>query len=135
MHDYLVALVSLAYAFCASFGLYYHQKVQPIKIKNHGYKATSFARYGLDQVRTTLRSTTSKPVPSWPLLRQLFKWLKRQLAQNQLTILGSPKVVMIDCNESPQIEFICLSIFLENDRLRRTSLEQRWSNVQKNRST
>lgn len=84
----LVALVSLAYAFCASFGLYYHQKVQSIKIKKHGYKANSFARYGLNQVRIILRESESTPAKSWPLLKQLFKWLKRQLAQNQATILA-----------------------------------------------
>jgi hypothetical protein len=84
----LVALVSLAYAFCASLGLYYHQNVQSIQLKKHGYKATSFARYGLTQVRSILRSPAGKPAPSWPLLRQLFKWLKRQLSQNQPTILA-----------------------------------------------
>ncbi len=84
----LVALVSLAYACCASFGLYYHQKVQSIKKKKHGYKANSFARYGLNQLRTILRASTTKPVAGWPLLERLFKWLKRQLAQNQPTILA-----------------------------------------------
>ncbi len=84
----LVALVSLAYAFCASFGLYYHQKVQPIKRKKHGYKANSFARYGLDQIRIILREPTSGLAISWPLLKRLFNWLKHQLAQNQTTILA-----------------------------------------------
>ena len=51
----LVGLVSLAYAFCVNVGLYYHEKVQPIKTKNHGYKANSFARYGLNQLRALLR--------------------------------------------------------------------------------
>ena len=84
----LVALVSMGYAFCAGFGLYYHQKVQPIKRKKHGYKANSVARYGLNQVRTILRSSSRKPASSWPLLRRLFKWLKGQLTQNQPTILA-----------------------------------------------
>ena len=84
----LVALVSLAYAFCASFGLYYHQKVQSIKKKNHGYKANSFARYGLNLLRIVLRSSPTKPASGWVLLRQLLLWLKRQLAQSQPVILA-----------------------------------------------
>ena len=84
----LVALVSLAYAFCASFGLCYHQKVQSIKTKKHGYKANSFARYGLNQLRTILRASPTKLVPGWSLLERLLSWLKRQLTQNQPTILA-----------------------------------------------
>lgn len=84
----LVALVSLAYAFCASLGVYYHQKVQPIKTKNHGYKANSFARYGLNQLRALLRGELHQEVLLWPLLQRIFGWLKRQLARNQPTILA-----------------------------------------------
>lgn len=84
----LLALVSLAYAFCAGFGLYYHQKVQPIRLKKHGYKINSFARYGLNQVRTILQSSAGRPTACWPYLKRLFKWLKRQLSQNQPTILA-----------------------------------------------
>ena len=84
----LVALVSLAYAFCVSVGLYYHQKVQPIRKKNHGYKANSFARYGLNQLRALLRGELHQAVLLWPLLERIFGWLRRQLAQNQLPILA-----------------------------------------------
>ena len=84
----LVGLVSLAYAFCVNVGLYYHEKVQPIKTKNHGYKANSFARYGLNQLRALLRGELHQEVLLWPLLQRLIAWLKRQLAHNQLTILA-----------------------------------------------
>ena len=84
----LVALVSLAYALCASFGLYIHQKVQPIKKKNHGYKANSFARYGLNLWRTLLSDSRAEPPPLWCLVKRLINWLKRQLANNQATILA-----------------------------------------------
>lgn len=47
----LVALVSIAYVFCASLGIYYHQKVERIKVKNHGYKANSFVRKGIDLIQ------------------------------------------------------------------------------------
>jgi hypothetical protein len=84
----LVALVSLAYAFCASFGLYYHQKVQSISIRKHGYKVASFARYGLNQLREIIRSPPNEVASNWLLLEHLFRRLKRQLTQNQATILA-----------------------------------------------
>lgn len=84
----LVALVSLAYAFCLSLGVYYHQKVQTIKMKKHGYKATSFARYGLNQLRALIRGELHQEILLWPLLQRVFGWLKRQLAKNQPTILA-----------------------------------------------
>jgi hypothetical protein len=84
----LVGLVSITYAFCMSIGLYYHQKVQGIKKKKHGYKATSFARYGLNQLRALLRGELHQEVLFWPLLQRIIAWLKRQLTQNQASILA-----------------------------------------------
>jgi hypothetical protein len=83
----LVALVSVAYTFCATIGLYYHDKVQSISKKNHGYKANSFARYGLNLLRALLREEVHQVTLLWPLLQRLFTWLKRQLTVNQRTIL------------------------------------------------
>lgn len=57
----LVALVSLAYAFCASLGIYYHQKVEEIKKKNHGYKANSFVRKGIDLIQEWFRDNNDMP--------------------------------------------------------------------------
>ena len=51
----LVAMVGIAYAFCANMGLHHHKKVKPIPVKNHGYKANSFSRKGIDLVRDGLR--------------------------------------------------------------------------------
>ncbi len=84
----LVGLVSLAYALCVSVGVYYHQKVQPVKTKKHGYKANSFARYGLNQLRALMGGELHQEVLLWPLLQRVFGWLKRQVAQNQITILA-----------------------------------------------
>lgn len=84
----LVGLVSLAYCFCLSLGIYVHGKVQLIKKKNHGYKANSFARYGLNQLRALMRGELYQEVLLWPLLQRVFGWLKRQLVKNQLTILA-----------------------------------------------
>jgi hypothetical protein len=57
----LVALVSIAYAFCASLGIYYHRKVEKIRKKNHGYKANSFARKGIDLIQEWFRAENRMP--------------------------------------------------------------------------
>jgi len=44
----LVALVSIAFAMCVSLGIHQHERVKKIKTKNHGYKANSFFRHGLN---------------------------------------------------------------------------------------
>lgn len=51
----LVAMVSIAYAFATNMGLHHHKKVKPIPLKNHGYKANSFARKGIDLIREGIR--------------------------------------------------------------------------------
>ncbi len=51
----LLALVCIAYALVVNMGLYHHKKVQAIPLKNHGYKANSFARKGIDLIRDGLR--------------------------------------------------------------------------------
>ncbi len=38
----LIALINTAYIFCLKIGIWYHQKREAIKMKNHGYKANSF---------------------------------------------------------------------------------------------
>ena len=57
----LVALVSIAYAFCASLGIYYHQKIEKIRVKNHGYKANSFVRKGIDLIQDWFRAENYMP--------------------------------------------------------------------------
>jgi hypothetical protein len=84
----LLALVSIAYACCACIGVYFHQKVQSIKRKKHGYKVNSFARHGLNLWRSLI-TLNSRQTPSISLvIWRLFRWLKRQLALNQIIILA-----------------------------------------------
>ena len=47
----LVALVSLAYAFCLGVGAAAHGGRQPIARKNHGHRAASRIRHGLKLLR------------------------------------------------------------------------------------
>ena len=66
----LIALVSIAYGLCLNLGIYYHQKIKPIKRKNHGDKANSFARKGLDLIKEWTRE--KYPAPEFvPYLMQL----------------------------------------------------------------
>jgi hypothetical protein len=47
----LIGVVCMGYAFCCSLGIFCHEKLKPIKIKNHKRKTKSFFRYGLDFIR------------------------------------------------------------------------------------
>ncbi len=55
----MVALVSLAFAICLSVGLEAAMQ-QSIKIKNHGYKANSFFRHGLQILRYAIKNYAKK---------------------------------------------------------------------------
>ncbi len=57
----LIALVSIIYAICVSLGIYYHQKIKPIATKNHGYKANSFARKGINLIQQWCRQNNKVP--------------------------------------------------------------------------
>lgn len=50
----LLAMVSLAFALCLKIGIWVDENRQQIKVKNHGYKANSFFRYGVDKIRDAL---------------------------------------------------------------------------------
>ena len=54
----LFALVAIAFAICLHIGRWSDQHVKPIEIKNHGYKANSFFRHGLECWRKALRTLT-----------------------------------------------------------------------------
>ena len=80
----LLVFVSIAVALCLKFGEYYHQKVQKIKTKVHGYKANSFFRKGLNVIRRGLKSPTKTFVKQWTECIQIFtKWINIQISYNQ----------------------------------------------------
>jgi hypothetical protein len=81
----LVALVSLAYACCLSVGMLADQKLQPIARKNHGYRATSLSRHGLNILRQLTRPGTCPHQPLARLVERLADWLVQQLLNLQLT--------------------------------------------------
>jgi transposase len=51
----LVGIVSMAYAFCTSLGIFRNDNDKPIKIKNHKRKTNSFFRYGLDFIKNAFK--------------------------------------------------------------------------------
>jgi hypothetical protein len=51
----MIAVVGLAYSFCVNVGIYYHEKVQNIKRKKHGYKSKSFCQTGIDLLQDWLK--------------------------------------------------------------------------------
>jgi hypothetical protein len=80
----LVALVSIAFAMCVSLGIHQHERVKKIKIKNHGYKAHSFFRHGLN----TLRQMMKKDEQNWhQFIAKFIRWLKLKLYSYQTQIL------------------------------------------------
>jgi hypothetical protein len=80
----LVALVSIAFGLCVNVGIYQHQRVQPIKVKTHGYKANSFFRHGLN----TLREMLKKDQQNWQQFSAKFiRWLNLKLSLYHSTIL------------------------------------------------
>lgn len=85
----LIALVSISYGFCVSLGVYFHKKVQTISIKNHGYKATSFSRHGLNQIREISRDHSPVSADLLQRIKSVFRWLRNQLSHYQtLKIAG-----------------------------------------------
>jgi hypothetical protein len=81
----LVALVSLAYACCLSVGTLADQKLRPIARKNHGYRAISLNRHGLNLLRQLTRPSTCLDQPLTCLVERLADWLIKQLLNSQLT--------------------------------------------------
>ena len=81
----LVALVSIAYAFAANMGLHHHKRIEPIPIKNHGYKANSFSRKGINLIREGIRKDWKRDLDLfYDLVIKFLRWL--QLNPNNIPI-------------------------------------------------
>lgn len=80
----LVALVSLAYAFCLSVG-HAADRRTPVPRKKHGYRATSLSRHGLNIVRQLTRPATDSGTRLARLVETLLNWLIRQITQYQMS--------------------------------------------------
>jgi len=53
----LMAMCAIAFVMALRVGIIYNDYVKAIKVKNHGYKANSFFRHGLEKIREAIRIT------------------------------------------------------------------------------
>jgi hypothetical protein len=76
-------MVSMAYSMCTSIGIYIDRKVQKIKCKNHGYKANSFCRKGIDTIQQVF--CPEQLLPEWMInrIKALLRWISMQMAHYQ----------------------------------------------------
>ena len=74
----LLALVTLAYAFCLSVGQAADQRT-PIARKKHGFRAASLSRNGLNILRQIICPVTDNRHKLVRLVEALLDWLVRQL--------------------------------------------------------
>jgi hypothetical protein len=61
----LLVFISLAVAICVKVGYYFDKKRNRVKLKNHGYRAKSVFREGLDIVRETLKREVTRWNDLW----------------------------------------------------------------------
>jgi len=61
----LLVFVFLGLAICVNTGILLHKYKKEIKVKNHGYKANSFFRIGLDAWRRLLKNKVEKELQEW----------------------------------------------------------------------
>lgn len=86
----LLALVSLAYAFCLRVGHHAREQGAPVARKNHGYPANSLSRHGLNRWRQISRPNTSPADAIAQQVLALLEWLAGQVAcyQRPVKIVG-----------------------------------------------
>jgi hypothetical protein len=78
----LITLVALAFTCCLVVGLWLDQNRKPIALKNHGYKAHSFFRHGLDYIRQAYREVHCR----LHQLEHVFQILLKIIPTNSLRI-------------------------------------------------
>lgn len=77
----MVALLALTFAWAFLVGLWVAQH-KPLKVKNHGYKAYSFFRYGADQLQYILLNIQDQPIAFQQCLRLLINPAKAHKTEN-----------------------------------------------------
>ena len=82
----LVALVSLADAFCLSVGQRADRRGTPIARKKQGYPAKSLSRHGLDILRQITRPNSLNTNALARQVEALLDWLIRQVACYQMPV-------------------------------------------------
>ena len=74
----LIAMVSIAYAFCVSLGIYINRKIKKIKVNVDKYKVNGFFRIGMNMIFENCR----KPELIEQNLTPIFKVFTRFIIRN-----------------------------------------------------
>jgi len=93
----IVVLASLAFAISFQAGVWKNKNIRPIKMKNHGYLANSFFRYGLDFIRAMFKNTQNNSVYNLDFLNFIFARVKnrrRLIEPNYLIISQKLNFIM-----------------------------------------
>jgi len=58
----LFSMVCIAFVACLKIGIWKHESKKKIRTMNHGYKAFSFFRYGLNRIQEAIQRVRTKPI-------------------------------------------------------------------------
>jgi IS4 transposase len=75
----LIAMVSMAYAFCVSLGIYADRNIKKIKLKNHGYKTNSFFRVGKNMIDDLFRLKSKIDTFFVPIFKILARFIIKNI--------------------------------------------------------
>lgn len=75
----LIAMVSIAYAFCVSLGMYMNQKVKKIKVNVDKYKVNSFFRTGMNTIFENFRKHELIEQNLTPVFKIFTRFIVRKL--------------------------------------------------------
>jgi Transposase DDE domain len=83
----LIAMVSIAYAFCVSLGIYINQKVKKIKVNVDKYKVNSFFRTGMNMIVENFRKPEMIERNLTPFFKIIARFIIRKLQLFKYQIL------------------------------------------------
>ncbi|NBB30329.1 transposase [Cellulophaga sp. BC115SP] len=85
----LIAMVSIAYAFCVSLGIYVNRKIKPIKVNTDNYKINSFFRTGMNLIFENFRKPELVERHLLPVFKIFTRYIiqKLQLFEYQILVV------------------------------------------------
>ena len=83
----LIAMVSIAYAFCVSLGIYVNRKVKKIKVNVDNYKVNSFFRIGVNMIYENFRKPALVERNLLPIFKIFTRLIVRKLQLFKYQIL------------------------------------------------
>jgi len=83
----LIAMVSIAYAFCVTLGIYVNQKVKKIKVNVDNYKINSFFRIGMNMIFENFRKPEFIEQNLTPIFKIFTRFIIRKIQLFKYQIL------------------------------------------------